>query len=82
MGDSRELEIEIGESSGEITKRKRGRPAKDGGRDKRVGFRITETDEEMLDFICNQRGINKTEAFQLALRTQYNLAKYQVDNDV
>ena len=60
MGDSRELETDIGESSGEITKRKRGRPAKDGGRKNQ--FRLMFSDEEIEKLRKNSKKLGKSQA--------------------
>lgn len=63
---------------GDEIKRKRGRP-KTGGvtRSERLEIRLTPEELDMLEFICNKKGETKTNIVTAALRTQYNLSKYQ-----
>lgn len=61
---------------GEI-KRKRGRPIEEGAKRNRVEIRLTNEEAEMLNFILDKKGGNKTSIIVDALRTQYNLTKFQ-----
>lgn len=61
----------------EEEKRKRGRPKKGSSKSKSVCIRLSDEDFEMLEYICDKTGDSKTEAMLSALKTRYNLAKFQ-----
>lgn len=61
----------------EPEKRKRGRPAKGPVRSKRLEVRLSEEESEMLEFIIRHKGSSKTNIISDAIRTQYNLTRFQ-----
>lgn len=56
--------------------KRRGRPKSEGTKQKRIDIRLTENEYSMLEFVCDEIGITKTEAVREALRIYYNLKKY------
>ena len=59
----------------ESEKRKRGRPKKDGARNNRVQFKMTDDELEMFQYICESEGSNMTNTFLDAIKVKYNLIK-------
>ena len=61
----------------EEIKRKRGRPREDFVRSERLNIRVTPDELDMLEAMCAKKGETKTNIIMSALRTQYNLFKFQ-----
>ena len=49
---------------------------KTDGKYKRLGFRINDEQEEMFDYICQRRGVNKSQAFDEMLRSYRSYVDY------
>lgn len=60
------------------TQKKRGRPKKGITRSERLDIRLSPEEMEMLEFMCSKKGDTKTGIISSALRTQYNLSKFQL----
>lgn len=55
---------------------KRGRPIIGRARNNRVDIRCSDETIHMLNYICEKRGLNKTDLLEEVIRTQYNLTKF------
>lgn len=49
--------------------KKRGRPVKDNGRSNDARVRLTESEARMLEDLCDEYGVSKSEIFRMGLRT-------------
>lgn len=56
---------------------KRGRPAKEGSKNKQYKMRMSEKEVAMLEYMADKKGLSKSEIVRDSLRTYYNLLKYQ-----
>lgn len=61
----------------EKTCKKRGRPRKDGAKREFLAVRLDENEVDILEEMRVRTGLSKSEIIRKALKTSYNLSKYQ-----
>lgn len=57
--------------------KKRGRPAKEEAKRKKISVRVGPKDLEKLKFLVNEKGMSYTEIFEKGLQMTYNLEKWR-----
>ena len=55
--------------------KKRGRPAKQDAKRKKISVRVEGTDVEKLDYLINEKGMTYAEVFKEGLKMTYNLKR-------
>lgn len=60
----------------DLVVKKRGRPAKEEAKRKKISVRIGAKDVEKLNFLINEKGMSYTEIFEKGLQMTYNLEKW------
>ena len=55
---------------------KRGRPVNGAVKSNRVELRLTDEENEMLEYLAASRGISKTDVVRMALKAQFNIEQY------
>lgn len=64
----------------ENIKSKRGRPVTGQAKNNRLNVRLSDEYNDMINYICEKKGITKTDVLEEAIRMQYNLAKFMDEN--
>lgn len=54
----------------------RGRPVTGRAKGNQINVRFNDDTIEMLNYICEKKGLNRTESLEEAIRAQYNLTKF------
>lgn len=62
-------------------KSKRGRPVTGRAKKNQVNVRFDDETICMLNYICEKKGLSKTDSLEEAIRTQYNLARFMDENE-
>lgn len=55
---------------------KKGRPVNGTVKNNRVELRLSDEENEILEYLAASRGISKTDVVRMSLKAQFNIEKY------